>query len=246
MDFASIETKILQPQANLAHKELFLRLVILLCSGFIKIVLWSVDITLSKTNNEKLASYTSIDFYFGAVLAWAFLFDLATIVMYFVKEKQICQLNEDAKKDFRQYISFGFLIQNLWVYLFFLCVYYFIYPIYPRYLVSGGRLSGHWLAIGLHNFVIVKNIVFQQKLRGTSQNGIAKAWTVVNIVILLMTYWTLIWTTLMYHTVFECAIGFLISSLGIMVFYTSYPKNLFFKKMSGEMLPGSAHYQLDD
>jgi len=113
----------------------------------------------------------------------------------------------------KDYILYYIIIPDVLTLAYFYCSYFGFWKIYADF-VPGGRLSGHWLKFALHNAGLIRHVDFQLKLK---QNQISKSYIVLIPVVCLLlasTYWTLFWTALMYHTQFECIVGFIVGTSG--------------------------------
>jgi len=213
----TLDSHVFGPQKPLVLRELIFRGVLLLLAVLIKLALASFSIVLTREDSS-IAPYTQMPYYFSSVLVWPFVIDLATMIVYFATENSKEAKDPVLKREMRNYVYVGFIFQNLVVYGYFLVCYYGLFALYAS--TFGGRLSGHWLAISLHNYVLVKNLVFQHKVKENDLNRYHGFFSVLVYVLLILVGWTLFWTTMIYHTVFECVVGYAVGSVLAVTFYS--------------------------
>jgi len=213
----TLDSHVFGPQKLLVIRELGFRGALLLFAILVKLALGMLSIVLTREDSS-ITPYTQLPYYFSSVLIWPFIIDLVTMILYFATENSNESKDPILKKEMRNYVYVGFIVQNLVVYAYFLICYYGLFALYTQ--TFGGRLSGHWLAISLHNYVLVKNLTFQHKIKQNNLNRYHGFFSVLIHVLLALVGWTLFWTTLIYHTVFECIVGYCVGSLCALTFYS--------------------------
>ena len=211
--------KILTTIIKNCQKEVRIQLVVLFLGYITKILL-------NNPSNSSIPSWiiTEISIYSSYVLCWPVILDnlLLSLVYYSLRKQDNDKENDKLTKTMIITILLG---SDCILWVFFYTWYLGVFPIYKT--IYGGRLSGHWLAFGITNFMYVKTLTIVENLRTSDiKVGIKLIKFTLNF-LMKVNLWTLFWTTVIYHTIFECFIGLLcslISILSTIYFLRSYFK----------------------
>ena len=184
-------------------------------SCFIKLILLIIDLKIS--SNWSYSKYTRLIFYDHWVFLWPLLYDLCTIIIIMALKHP-----KTAKEKIFQ-LFYKLIIQDLILCSYFVLCYYFIFQEYSTF-IKDGKISGHWLAYSIHNIMIVKNLANDIVSEKRESNIIMKVMTIIGYSMIFLSFWTLIWTTLIFHTIFESIMGYIFGSIGGLIFLISRPQ----------------------